>query len=154
MSGVVRFSEAASLALHAMVLIAAERGRRFQVRDIAEALPISSSHLAKVLQRLVKVGLVDSARGRGGGFALARDPAEITMLEVYEAVEGRLEVSHCLFATPQCGGDCLLGDTLGKAGTLIRDRLAGSRLSDLVTVLQSRLKRPPRCATGPEKRKG
>jgi len=144
MSGVVRFSEAASLALHAMVLIAAERGRRFQIRDIAQALPVSSSHLAKVLQRLAKEGLIDSTRGRGGGFALARDPARITLLEVYEAVEGPLQVSHCLFATPQCGGDCLLGDTLGTAGALIRDRLAGSRLSDLAAVLGGRLKQPPR----------
>jgi len=142
MSGVIRFSEAASLALHAMVLIAAERDRRFQIRDIAQALPVSSSHLAKVLQRLAKMGLIDSARGRGGGFALARDPERITLLEVYEAVEGPLEVSHCLFSTPHCGGDCLLGGTLGTAGALIRDRLAASRLSELASVLQRRVERP------------
>ncbi len=142
MSGIIHFSEAASLAIHAMVLLATERDRRLQIRDIAQALPVSSNHLAKVLQRLTKQGLIESVRGRGGGFALAREPAKVTLLEVYEAVEGPLQVSHCMFSTPHCQGDCLLGDTLCKAGSLIRDRLAGSHLSELTALLQRRLGRP------------
>ena len=97
----VKFTEAASLALHAMALLAAQRERRFQIHDMAEALPGSTSHLAKVLQRLAKVGLITSVRGRGGGFVLSRDPAQITMLEVYEAIEGPLEVCRCLFPDTQ-----------------------------------------------------
>jgi Rrf2 family protein len=146
MSSVVKFSEAASLALHAMGLFAADRDRRFQARDIALALPVSSSHLAKVLQRLAKMGLIESTRGRGGGFTLARVPEEITLLDVYEAVEGPLDVSRCLFSTPRCNGECLFGAALGDAGKLIRDRLAKARLSELTWVLKGRLAPKPRTA--------
>jgi Rrf2 family protein len=150
LSSVVKFTEAASLALHSMALLAAERERRFQIHDIADALPGSTSHLAKVLQRLAKVGLITSVRGRGGGFVLARDPAQITMLEVYEAIEGRLDVRGCAFPDPQCSGDCIFGDALGAASRLIRERLAHTRLSELHTVLpagsaaQSPKRRRPR----------
>lgn len=131
MSGVVKFTEAASLALHALALLAANRERRFQIRDIAEIIPVSTSHLAKVMQRLVKVGLVASVRGRGGGFVLARPPSEITTLEAFEAMEGPLEICECLFPHPQCHGECILGDALVAASGMIRERLAGTRLSDL-----------------------
>ncbi len=138
MSGVIKFTEAASLALHAMALLASERDRRFLIDDVADALPVSRAHLAKVLQRLARAGLIASTRGRGGGFQLARDPARTTLLDVYEAVEGRLEVCECMFAEPQCRGDCILGDALGVASGIVRDRLARTRLSELDTRFERR----------------
>ncbi len=152
MNGVVKFSEAASLAMHAMALFAAKRDHRFQAQDVARALPVSSSHLAKVLQRLAKMGLIASTRGRGGGFTLARAPEEITLLDVYEAVEGPLGVSRCLFSTPRCNGECLFGDALGEAGKLIRDRLAKARLSELGGVLKAGLSCPPPRPRRPSKK--
>jgi Rrf2 family protein len=148
MHGIVKFTEAVSLALHAMAFLAAERERRVQIQDIAGALKVSPSHLAKVMQRLAKTGLIRSVRGRTGGFVLARDPGEITALEVYEAVEGPLEICHCLFPEPQCRGDCMLGDTLAKASGLIRDRLSRASLAELSAVFSGTPpgKRPPRPA--------
>jgi len=134
MNGVVKFTEAVSLALHAMAFLAAQRDRRFQIHDIAGALHVSPSHLAKVMQRLAKIGLIRSVRGRAGGFVLARDPEEITALEIYEAVEGPLEIRQCLFPEPQCRGTCMLGDTLAKASGLIRDRLSRASLTELSAV--------------------
>jgi Rrf2 family protein len=134
MNGVIKFTEAASLALHAMALLAADRDRRFQIQDIAGALRVSPSHLAKVLQRLAKIGLIRSVRGRAGGFVLARDPEAITALEIYEAVEGPLAIRQCLFPEPQCHGDCILGDTLAAASGLIRDKLSRTSLAELSAV--------------------
>jgi Rrf2 family protein len=134
MNDVVKFTEAASLALHAMALLAAERDHRLQIQDIARALRVSPSHLAKVLQRLAKIGLIRSARGRTGGFVLARDPEAISALEIYEAVEGPLEIRRCLFPEPQCRGDCMLGDALAAASGLIRDSLAKTSLTKLGSV--------------------
>jgi len=131
MGGIVKFTEAASLGMHAMALLAARRNRRLQLGDIAEVLPGSTSHLAKVMQRLVKVGLVESVRGRGGGFVLRRDPSEISMLQVYEAIEGPLDVCECLFSAPACHGDCILGNTLVEASTIVRNRLSRTLLSQL-----------------------
>src|SRR3990172_4691492 len=139
MSGVVKFTEASSLALHAMAILAAQPGQRVQIQAIGEQLSVSTNHLAKVMQRLSKVGLVESVRGRGGGFLLRRDPAEISMLDVYEAVEGTLEICHCLFSPPKCCGDCILGDTLATANTLVREKLSHTRLSHLAALFDPKL---------------
>jgi Rrf2 family protein len=134
MGGVVRFSEASSIALHAMVILAGAPQGRTTAQAIADRLPVSAHHLAKVMQRLVRAGLVQSVRGPGGGFALAADPRRTTLLDVHEAIEGKLEVSACLFDEPQCCGACLLGDTLAEANQLVHARLARTRLADLVDL--------------------
>jgi Rrf2 family protein len=139
MSGVVKFTEASSLALHAMAILAAQHQRRVQIHAIGERLSVSTNHLAKVMQRLCKVGLIESVRGRGGGFLLRRDPSEITMLEVYEAIEGPLEICHCLFSPPKCCGDCILGDTLATTNSLVREKLARTRLSHLAPLFEPKL---------------
>ena len=115
-----------------MSLLAGQPDRSFCVTDIARALPVSSNHLAKVLQRLVKEGFVRSSRGRGGGFAMAVDPGEVTLLQVYEAIEGPLATQECLFGTPVCHRkECILGPLLHSVGTQVRDFLSSHRLADL-----------------------
>lgn len=131
MSRVLKISEAASLALHTMVLLAANPGRTLATRDIAALLRVSEAHLAKVLQRLARSGLVNSQRGPKGGFSLAKDAHAISLLEVYEAVEGPLETRSCLLEQPVCGGDCLLGGLLHKVASEVSSYFAQTRLSDL-----------------------
>lgn len=132
MNPVVRVSEAASMALHAVVLMAQQPGRSLSVREIVERLPVSSAHLAKVLQRLARLGLLESVRGPKGGFRLARPAEEMTLLEIYEAVDGPLRPGGCMFDHPACpAGQCIFGGVLLSAAKQVRDRLAGTRLSDL-----------------------
>ncbi|MFH1058619.1 MAG: Rrf2 family transcriptional regulator [Pseudomonadota bacterium] len=131
MSRVLKISEAASLALHTMVLLAANPGRTLATRDIAALLRVSEAHLAKVLQRLARSGLVNSQRGPKGGFNLARPPEAISLLEVYEAVEGPLEERSCLLGQPVCGGECLLGGLLQKVAAEVSSYFSQTRLSDL-----------------------
>ena len=133
MSEVVRFSEAAALALHAMAVLAQADGRRVRLHELATTLLVSESHLAKVLQRLARRGLVISSRGPGGGFRLGRDGREIALLEVYEAIEGPYRIQSCMFSTPRCEGGCLVGDLLATTNRMVRDHLAQARLSELST---------------------
>jgi Rrf2 family protein len=51
--------------------------------------------MAKVLQKLVRKGLLESHAGPNGGYALARDPEKITLIEVLEALEGPLRLTPC-----------------------------------------------------------
>jgi Rrf2 family protein len=134
MSGLVKFTEAASLALHTMSYLSADAERLVPVHEVAERLEVSENHLAKVMQRLVRAGLAHSTRGPKGGFILARDPGAISLLEVYEAIEGPLDTCPCLFPTPRCSGSCLLGDVIGKANRQVRDHLSRTHLSDLTRV--------------------
>ena len=135
MNPVVHVSEAASMALHALVLMAQHPDRSVSVREIARRLPVSGAHLAKVLQRLARLGLLDSQRGPRGGFRLARPPHEMTLLEIYEAVDGPLRPGGCMFEHPACpAGECLFGGVLEHATAQVRSRLASTRLSDLPPV--------------------
>ncbi|MGF7184718.1 Rrf2 family protein [Desulfitispora alkaliphila] len=96
MAGVVKISEMVSIALHSMVFIAAKgEAERINARTIAEATGASEAHLSKTLQRLVKAGLVRSVRGPKGGFVLAKAAKDISLLDVYEAIEGPLVDDDC-----------------------------------------------------------
>jgi Rrf2 family protein len=111
-------------------LMAGEPGRRRAVREVAEELGVSEAHLAKVFQRLSRAGLVTSRRGPGGGFLWARDPGSVSLLEVYEAVEGPYRGQVCLFAVPRCTGtECLLGGLLNDVSDTVRARLAGTTMA-------------------------
>ncbi len=114
MSKVFSLSEAASIAIHSMVLIArAENG--MNVLRVAEMTGFSKNHIAKVLQRLVKNDLLKSVRGPAGGFTMKKDPASVTLLEIYESIEGPLEVSDCPLAYDICNFDrCVMGTVVNK----------------------------------------
>lgn len=141
MSSIVRISEAASMALHAMVMLATSKDEPLSVSTMAGALHGSEAHMAKVLQRLARAGYVRSARGPFGGYLLAREGDEITLLEVYEAIEGPLRESECLLAQPVCGGECILGGLLSTLNSQVRDYLARMKVADLarsgLTMLES-----------------
>lgn len=64
------------------------RGRPVQVRVIGERQAIPTRYLEQIFQRLRRAKLVNGKRGPGGGYVLSRDPAEITLREIIEAVEG------------------------------------------------------------------
>ena len=101
MSSVFNLSEAASIAIHSMVMVANSKGKT-NVGQIAERLNFSKHHVAKVMQRLVKVDIVNSNRGPAGGFNLAKPASEINLLEIYEAVEGKMVTYECPLGYSEC----------------------------------------------------
>lgn len=131
MNSLIHISEAASLALHTMAYLAAEPGRKASTHEIARVMGASEAHLAKVMQRLGKAGLVVSQRGPGGGFTMAKRPEQVSLLEVYAAAEGQLGEVGCLLGRPVCGGHCIMGELLGKLSQEIKDYFANTKLSDL-----------------------
>jgi Rrf2 family protein len=77
-------------------------GEVAMLEAIAQEEDIPASFLGKIFQSLAKAGLVKSARGSGGGFALLKPAAEITVLEVIEAIEGKIAFQRCLEEKPSC----------------------------------------------------
>jgi Rrf2 family protein len=127
----VRVSEAVSLALHGMALLARHPEKRFSAQAMAEGLDASSHHLAKVMQKLAKAGFVESQRGPLGGFRLNASAAEIQLLQLYEAVEGPISHEGCLLHKPICGGNiCMLGNLVYAFHEQIRDCLANTTLAE------------------------
>ena len=137
MANVLRISEAATLALHTLALLAARPGEILSTHKIATRLDASEAHLAKVLQRLARMGLVRSIRGARGGFVLGREPADVTLLEAYEAIDGPLRPSTCLMGHRVCRDrGCILGNLLEEINHDVREHLSSKRLSDLTHVFK------------------
>jgi len=77
-------------------------------------------------------GLVKSLRGPRGGFILERSCAKITLLDIYEAMEGKCEPSGCLLGAPSCGAmHCIFGTVIKKVDGDMRGYLTRTRLSDI-----------------------
>lgn len=134
MGRLLRISDAANFAIHAMVLIA-QGGphKRMSVLELAGILDVSEAHLGKVLQRLTRHGFLTSRRGPGGGFELACEPADVTLLDVVSAIDGPLTAGPCLLGRPLCVGKrCAMLGVLEKVHKLVFDHLQGTRLSDVV----------------------
>lgn len=132
MSNMLRITDGASLAFHTMAFLVKSPGRWISTREIASELGVSENHLAKVCQRLAKAGLVESVRGPGGGFRLAKSPAEITLLEVYEAIEGVLKPIDCFLGKPVCQrSKCIFGNLIHSVNTQVKEYLASTTLDYL-----------------------
>jgi len=132
MSRVVHISEAATIGLHSMIMIA-RANKMLNIQQITELTKTSPNHLAKVMQRLVKANFLKSTRGPLGGFQLRKDPAKITILNVYEAIEGPIEIDACPMDQPVCPFDrCLVGTAVKKATEDIIEHFRSQTLADFI----------------------
>ena len=137
MSGVLRISEAVSLGLHAMVLLTRYPNQRMSNIEVSETLHASAHTLSKVFQRLSRAGLVDAVRGVKGGFRLGRAPETITLLEIFEAIDGPLRINTCLLSRPICTGKkCIFGGLAQSIQHEMRSYLSATRLADVVDVIE------------------
>ena len=115
----LKISQKLEYAMRAMIELAQHRDEDVLVpaREIAERQQIPVRFLEQQLGALHKAGLVESFRGAGGGCRLARDPAEITVAQIADAIEGQLYPMFCLeptdhtcFADSRCGLQGFWGD--------------------------------------------
>ena len=99
----LRLTRAADYAVRAMIHIGSLPEDSVALKDdIAHAQHIPPSFMAKILRRLVKTGLLHSARGVNGGFGLARAAAEINLLDILEGIEGPIQLNECVPDSEHC----------------------------------------------------
>jgi len=115
-------------------------GQRAMIDEMSRQEGIPKSFLAKIFQNLAKAGLVRSVRGSGGGFALAKSPAEISVLEIVEAVEGRIVFQRCKQDKPESEhvGGCALCGLFERAQDGVKDVLIRTSLRDLIQQQKER----------------
>ncbi len=129
MANIVSLSEAASIALHGVILIAQENNP-LNVLQIAEKTGSSKHHVAKVFQRLVKEGIVSSQRGPNGGFRLKVNPEEVNLLRIYEIIEGKINVKDCPVDHSICPfNTCVFHNITQQMTKIFRDFLAEHTIS-------------------------
>jgi Rrf2 family transcriptional regulator, nitric oxide-sensitive transcriptional repressor len=132
MRNLLRISEAAWLAIHALASLS-YRADPVQVSRLADSMGASRAHLGKVMQRLARTGLVNSVRGRKGGFVLAVQPENLSVLDVWEAVDGPLRRADCLLDHACCDtpGECHVRALSADLSAEILSRLGEMKLSDI-----------------------
>lgn len=103
------------------------------VRDIAQATAIPGPYLAKLINQLARKGLVVTQRGLRGGVALARPAAEITLMEICEALDEPVVQKRCMLGFPQCSEEheCPAHKFWMKERAVITDFLLRTTLSDV-----------------------
>ena len=92
----------ADYAIRCVLHLSRNTGRIISVDEISGAMDVPRPFLAKILQRLMKAGLVGSTRGVKGGFRLARNPEDVNLLEVIEAIQGPLAANACAIDRKMC----------------------------------------------------
>ena len=135
MAKVVNITEAVTIALHSVIIIAKNKSKFVNVNFLSKATGSSKFHIAKVLQKLVKDGILGSSRGPTGGFFLLDKPSKITLLEVYESVEGKIVISRCPLGKETCPfGKCVFEDlTIDMTKTFkdyLQSKTVGSYMRD------------------------
>jgi len=132
MAHVIQFSEASFIALHGMVIVAKKDGLT-NVLQISDILKSSKHHVAKVMQRLVKDGFLNSHRGPTGGFTLRKKPEDITLLELYESIEGKIEIGDCPMDNPVCPfGKCIFNSVTKKMTEEFVEYMKGQTLKEFI----------------------
>ena len=121
--------------LRVLMYLALDRTRLATIPAIASAYGISENHLMKVVHQLARAGIVETARGKGGGLRLARAPEEIRLGEIVRASEGDAPIVECLSGNPQAcriTSSCKLKGILVNAFAALYDSLDEYTLADLV----------------------
>ena len=133
MPKIVTLSDAASIGIHPMVLIAQSKGY-LNVQEISKITSSSKHHVAKVMHILVKNGFITSIRGPKGGFKLKKTANKITLLDVYESIEGKLEDTSCPSGKDNCPFvNCLLENITNHMTLEFRDYLKNKTLDIFIT---------------------
>ena len=108
---------------------------RAATSTVAREQNIPPSFLAKIISQLSIAGLLHTSRGARGGVTLARDPAEITLLEVVEAIDGPIQLNECVGNDGVCTFDdnCPIKPVWCNAQEELVNRLKSTNFADLIT---------------------
>jgi Rrf2 family protein len=128
-------SHSCNYALQTMLWLARRKeASLISIKNIARENNISYYFLAKVLQKLTKVGLLDSYRGLNGGVKLGKRAKDITVLEIIEAIDGLEMFEKCIIGLPTCNreNDCALHKDWQKIINNILDGCLNKNLYQLI----------------------
>jgi len=128
---VTRLTDYATVVL---TVLAARPDDVLSAADLAAAAGLELPTVAKVLRPLAQANLVEGFRGAGGGYRLARDPAEISLVEVVEAMEGPLGMTECSLHDGTCGieDSCGVRANWLRINDVVADALRAVTLAEML----------------------
>lgn len=134
--------------LHCLLWLVDPASGQPSSRDLAELQGISPSFVAKIFPRLEKAGIVQAAAGVRGGYRLARAPADITVLEIVDAIEGAKPLFDCVEIRDRCAvfdgdapawataGVCEIHAVMLRAEQAMRESLARETLASIAATVE------------------
>jgi len=126
-------SQTAEYALRAIVYLADKGDAPQTTRQIADVTRVPAGYLAKVMQTLVRSGIVRAQRGLHGGFSLVAAPEELTVLDVVQAVDPVRRIERCPLGIPAHKSLCPLHARLDDTAAMVEKSLGSSTIAELLT---------------------
>lgn len=135
----MQITKQADYALRAVMYLAKmDNGEKASTKDIAETQKIPPSFLAKIISQLSIAGLILTSRGARGGVTLARPGAEVSIMDVVEAIDGPMLLNECTGAPHLCtfGNECPLHRIWCETRKELHDKLSNATfaIENLVPV--------------------
>ena len=137
------YSNACAYAIHAMARLAALRPDGYALLDeLCEDSDLPRHFVAKIFQDLARAKLLKSAKGRGGGFALARSPDKITLYDIFSVIDGDDKLEACIVGNLRCDDrqPCPLHDQWKPIRRQLRTFLVDTTLKKMSATLKRKHK--------------
>ncbi len=111
-----------------------ENGTPRLIRDIAESQQISEKYISRLIIDLRRAGIVRSIRGAKGGFRLAKNPREVTLLDIIEVMEGPLSIVNCVRSPGKCprNSSCATREIWDSLNSDIRESMRKVTLQHII----------------------
>jgi Rrf2 family protein len=135
------FTSATEYAIRGLSELAARKVEGpIMLDDLVAGTGLPRDFVAKIFQKLVRAGILRSAKGRGGGFALARPQHEITVMDIVEAVEGPQTLDRCVVGLERCNDSmpCSQHDLYKPIRQRLKDYLRTTTLADMAASLRTK----------------
>ncbi len=129
----MKITKASDYAIRLLVDLAGEDGVGTTSEELAEKIDIPFNHMSKIVQILGRRGYLLTRKGKGGGISLAKDPKNISLAEVIEAVEGPMTLNNCIFHVESCrfGKKCKVRKCLGGVQNSIVEMLSAKSIYEM-----------------------
>lgn len=129
----------ADYAIRATLDLAHHREALRKAREIDEAMAVPASFLPQILAQLVRAGIATSTAGPRGGYGLARDPADISLLDVIVAVDGEVAATRCVLRSGPCRWEdmCAVHIPWAQAQQAMTEQLAATSFERLLELDRS-----------------
>ena len=130
----LRVTKLTDYATVVLTVLAARPGEVLSAADLAETAGLEAPTVSKLLKPLAQAGLVSSLRGARGGYRLSRGAAEITLIEIVEAMEGPLAMTECSQHDSHCGiaDQCGVRANWRLINDVVADALRGVTLTQML----------------------
>ena len=144
------YSRTSEYAIRAFVnLSRVEEGKYAMVKHIAQQEGIPTHFLAKILQQLARKGLLRSSKGPTGGFSLRRKPAEVSLMDIVQALDGLGDYEKCASGLAECSDDAPCG--MHDSWKALRSRIIDYLEHTSIAMIQAALDEKRRVQAKPKR---